>query len=280
LAFENTLNFLRRIKRALYLFGKAVTEGMWVSGIWVDKAAEANVVRNSIAKLRPRRMDRNLIRVGSAGDGGYLVPEDFEGIVGCVSPGVAGEVGFDLQMAEKGMKVVMADASVEGVPIEHDNFVFYKKFLGTRDDDLFVRLQTLVDSEFGEGDLILQMDIEGAEFPVLLDTADNLLKRFRIIVLEVHDLGQIFGKFSSGVIDALIDKLTRDHAVVHIHPNNCCGSDRRFGIDIPRVMEFTFYRRDQGVSDEQVTGPFPHPDDVENMPERTPLPLPTIWYRQ
>lgn len=245
--------------------------------VWLDKAASAQQVRQTIAKLRPRKFDGELVRMGSDGDGGYLVPNDLDGIVGCVSPGVAGEVGFDLQLAERGVKVVMADASVDDAPAEHSNFTFHKKFLGTRNDSLFVRLEDLVGDEFDDGDLILQMDIEGAEFPVLLDSPDELLRRFRIIVLEVHDFGQAFGKFSAGLVDALTDKLTRNHAVVHIHPNNCCGSDKRHGIEIPRVLEFTFYRRDRGVSDELAAGPFPHPLDVENVPGIAPLPLPAIW---
>jgi hypothetical protein len=34
------------------------------------------------------------------------------------------------------------------------------------------------------GDLILQMDIEGAEWPVILNASQEVLTRFRIIVLE------------------------------------------------------------------------------------------------
>ncbi|WP_156318281.1 FkbM family methyltransferase [Porphyrobacter sp. AAP60] len=279
MASKELLNSLRGLKRRMYLGTKITTETLWLGNAWLDKASTAEQVRRTIEKLRPRQIQGELIRVGSSGDGGYLMPDDFHGIVGCVSPGVAGEVGFDLEMAERGLKVVMADASVLGPPVSHENFNFYKKFLGTRNDDLFVRLETLVDGEFETGDLILQMDIEGAEFPVLLDTADDLLGRFRMIVLEVHDFGQLFGRFSAGLIEALTDKLTRHHAVVHIHPNNCCGSDSRYGIEIPRVLEFTFYRKDRGVLDHFATGPFPHPLDVDNVTTRASLPLPALWYR-
>lgn len=273
------INSLRILKRRIFLSAKSATEKLWMHNVWVDRSADFETVSRSIAKLRPRQFKGTLIRVGSDGDGGYLMPDDLHGIVGCISPGVAGEVGFDLEMAERGMKVVMADASVPGVPVSHENFTFHKKFLGTRNDDLFVRLETLVDKEFEAGDLILQMDIEGAEFPVLLDTGDDLLKRFRMIILEVHDFGHVFGKFSAGLIDALTDKLTRYHSVVHIHPNNCCGSDSRYGIEIPRVLEFTFYRKDRGVLDESATGPFPHPLDADNVGGRAPLALPPMWYR-
>ena len=53
---------------------------------------------------------------GPDGDGGYLVPDDLEGIVACFSPGVSNVAGFEKDCALKGMKVFMADASVEARP--------------------------------------------------------------------------------------------------------------------------------------------------------------------
>lgn len=40
----------------------------------------------------------------------------------------------------------------------------------------------------GTADLLLQMDIEGAEYRNLLGTPDDVLRRFRIVVLELHGL--------------------------------------------------------------------------------------------
>lgn len=70
-----------------------------------------------------------LRRVGPARDGGYLLPDDLEGIVACISPGVDVETGFDLEIAELGIPVFMADASVEGPAIEHANFHFQPMFI-------------------------------------------------------------------------------------------------------------------------------------------------------
>ena len=39
-----------------------------------------------------------------------------------------------------------------------------------------------------DGDLLLQMDIEGAEWLALAQVSDRVLSRFRIIVLELHGL--------------------------------------------------------------------------------------------
>ena len=45
---------------------------------------------------------------------------------------------------------------------------FTKKFLGVTNNDLTITLDDWVDGNSpGDGDLILQMDVEGAEWPVL-----------------------------------------------------------------------------------------------------------------
>lgn len=274
---ETFLGCLRAAKQSAFNGAKRVNEMAFSDHVWVDRAADPERIRAVIQALRAHAPGRPLIRVGGDGDGGYLVPDDLRGIEACISPGVSAEVGFDLEMAQRGIDVVMADASVAAPPIDHPRFTFHKKFLGVVNDETFMRLDNLVTSHPAMGDLILQMDIEGAEYGVLLDTSEETLRRFRIIVLEVHDLGQMFGRYGLGTIEALVAKLKRSHAVVHIHANNCCGSVTRRGIEIPRVMEFTFQRRDRGVSAEPVPTTYPHPLDANNVPGHAPLPLAEIW---
>lgn len=273
----DTLNKLRAIKHGAFNLRKQAVELLFGNTIWIDRAAQANRVKAVIEKLRPKAVAKPLIRVGSDGDGGYLLPDDLDGLAGCISPGVSDEVGFDLECANRGMRVIMADASVEGPPMEHPSFEFHKKFLGTRNDDVFIRLDDLVAQSGIEGDLLLQIDIEGAEFPVILDCAQETMERFRVIVMEVHDFGHVFGQFGIGAMEAFVDKLMRTHAVVHIHPNNCCGSVRRAGIEIPRVMEFTLYRRDRDLAEGGAETRYPHPLDADNVAGRPPLYLPKIW---
>jgi hypothetical protein len=49
-------------------------------------------------------------------------------------------------------------------------------------------------------DLILQMDIEGAEWHVLLNVSRDTLRRFRIIVIELHDLERLMDKHAFVII--------------------------------------------------------------------------------
>ena len=58
--------------------------------------------------------------------------------------------------------------------------------------------------------LLLQMDIEGAEYRNILATYDETLARFRVIVLEVHGLGKFLDAPTlRGVIAPFFEKLSR-----------------------------------------------------------------------
>jgi len=47
-----------------------------------------------IARLHPVPCGYELIRVGTANDGGYLIPDDVGGIAMCFSPGVSTNADF------------------------------------------------------------------------------------------------------------------------------------------------------------------------------------------
>jgi hypothetical protein len=71
-------------------------------------------------------------------------------------------------------------------------------------------------------------------------------------------------------------KLLATHAVVHIHPNNCCGAVKSAGLEIPRIAEFTLLRRDRLRSTSYRTT-LPHPLDRPNV-RKAPLNLAPCWY--
>jgi hypothetical protein len=236
-----------------------------------------------IDRLKPVAISKPLIRLGSECDGGYLVPDDLEGISAAISPGVSTEIGFDITAAEYGIEVYMADASVSGPPIQNPRFHFHKKFVDVFDDENNIRLDSLFASinPKHSGDLILQMDIEGAEYKVLLDASDDALKGFRIMVIEFHHLDRMFTDFSFNIINATFQKLLRFHHVVHIHPNNVCRSIVRGDVEIPPVMEFTFYRKDRAVlaknKNQNQEQDFPHFLDRDNLSHMPTVVLPKCW---
>jgi len=200
-------------------------------------------------KFAPMQTQHELIRLGPARDGGYLVPNDLENIRACFSPGVSYSALFEEDLARKfGIGSHLADYSVDEPPHGFVPLSFTKKFLGAHNDATHMTLEKWVrdswEYDLG-GDLLLQMDIEGAEYETLLATPDSILKRFRIVVLEIHDM-ELWGLPAYyKIADAMINKLLQHFVVVHNHPNNHRPIVCVNGVEFPRVTELTFIRKDR-----------------------------------
>ncbi|MCX2837487.1 FkbM family methyltransferase [Salinimicrobium sp. MT39] len=231
-----------------------------------------------ISILKPLKTDKKLIRLGGESDGGYLVPDDLKGIKACFSPGVGNLSDFELDCAEVGMKIFMADASVYGPAIQDSRFHFTKKFLGNKTRGKYVTLDKWVkDSKMANSDdLLLQMDIEGHEFVVLNSTSEKVLEKFRIIVIEFHGLHFLSDPIYYYEATKAFKKLLKNHFCVHIHPNNCCGIRTVHEVEVPVVAEFTFIRKNRIKTFGKVES-FPHPLDRDNVTNSS-LVLPEVWY--
>ena len=68
-------------------------------------------------KLRPQDCGIDLIRSGSSGDGGYLIPNDLEGLEYCFSPGVSTVADFENHLADLHIRSYLADYSVTSPPM-------------------------------------------------------------------------------------------------------------------------------------------------------------------
>jgi hypothetical protein len=128
-----------------------------------------------------------------------------------------------------------------------------------------------------DGDLILQMDIGGAEWHVFLNVSEEILSRFRIIVVELHSLNRLVDTIGFNLMFAVLDRLLRQFHVVHIHPNNVAPPLNAKGLTIPRCLEMTFLRRDRAQPNGYVKC-FPHPLDRKNVEGRPDLVLPAEWH--
>jgi hypothetical protein len=233
-----------------------------------------------IKSMRPHETNAQLIRLGGVEDGGYLVPNDLENLEACFSPGVGGRSNFEIDCAELGMKIFMADRSVDKPSLKDSRFNFIKKFIGGRKSKDFITLEDWVTSAQIEEtrDLLLQMDIEGYEYEVLKATSVETLNKFRIIIIEFHMLTSLGYPYYYQRTKKALEKLLLNHTCVHIHPNNACGKEKIFGIEVPGVAEFTFLRNDRITRKSEVLS-LPHPLDIDNSPVHDPLVLSKFWYR-
>lgn len=264
-------NMVRRIK-------ERTRSGFLRLGVNLTAQTKNADMRGLIRKLRPQDCGINLIRIGGQRDGGYLIPDDLEGIEYCFSPGVSTTSDFENDLADLKIKSFLADYSVDSPPIARPEFTFDKKYLGSSDRGNYITLASWKDKYLKDyvGDLVLQMDIDGAEYEVILNTPDRLLKQFRIMVIEFHFLDRLFDPFAFTFLSSSFQKILELFHVAHIHPNNADGVFRRGDIEIPRVLEFTFINRNR-VRCAKPQFVFPHKLDADNVSAR-PLYLPECWY--
>ena len=168
---------------------RAVNKVLAKTNVLIQEKTPKSDVLNLIQKLHPKKTIKPLIRMGPNGDGGYLIPDDIEGIEACFSPGVDQVSGFEEDCSKAGMKLFLADKSVDFPPINLpvDKFNFIKKFIGFTQNDDYITMDEWVNTANlnPDSDLLLQMDIEGFEYFTFINMTLKLQKRFRIIIKTI-----------------------------------------------------------------------------------------------
>ena len=262
------------MKRAIEEFGIRVLNPV---GMIPVRAVQHQEMLALLKALRPVATEHQLIRVGAKRDGGYLVPNDLDGISACFSPGVSTCSDFEKDCADRGMNVFLADRSVEGPATSHPRFHFIKKYLGAFSDDDFMTMgewMTLSQVDSGS-DLLLQMDIEGFEYETIFNMTQEQMSRFRIMTFEFHFLPEMWVRSCFLMMSRVFKKILQTHVCVHLHPNNANGAVCRLDIEMPWCMEMTFLRKDR-VRESRAATNFPHPLDADNVYQKS-LALHKSW---
>lgn len=240
-------------------------------GIYAQRSVPAVEAWETLMQIWPVGIKSELTRIGGPGDGGYLIPADSVDKIECVfSPGVSSVANFETFFARRRVPCFLADGTVEGPPEENQFFHFSKIMLGAV-SDMENGVISLADWVQGSGhhssEMLLQMDIEGAEYETLLAAPLELIGSFSVIVIEIHDLHSVLTKSGRRLIEALFLKLLANHTVVHLHVNNASPSIRIANLRFPDTLEVTFWRRDK-VDPSGLPAVIPHPLDVPNTNRR------------
>lgn len=147
-----------------------------------------------------------------------------------------------------GIKSFCIDASIETPPTSRrDFFEFSSLFLSSVTQGSFVSLDDWLEMHskvVGQADLVLQMDIEGAEYGALLSASPSTIDRFRVILIEIHGLDLLSMPICNVMFRQFLDKLLKNHTPVYANGNNCCGALKFGDIEVPRVLELTLLRND------------------------------------
>ncbi|MFC1531366.1 FkbM family methyltransferase [Gemmatimonadota bacterium] len=248
-------------------------------GMYVSRYRHEDKVRGLVQAMRPRHDQKALVRVGGDGDGGYLVPDELDGIEAVFSPGVNDNIAFEADMLRRGVRAHLLDASIETVPSGLTDFTFERKFLGPRDEGDYVTLSTWFQkyaSVADRDDYLLQMDIEGGEYAVLQSTPAEILNKFRIIIVEFHSFHEVFHRLAYQTISNPIHHLLGLFDVAHVHPNNGGYVIGRGKLRVPSLIEVTFVRKDR-FREANARLRFPHDLDRKCVADRPDLTLPRFW---
>ena len=208
--------------------------------------------------MRPHKVDgRNKLRVGRLFDGGYVMLDHFSGVKAAYSLGINDDVSWDMDMARRGIPVFQYDHTIEALPATHPLFHWERTCIGGYTDDAagVATIEDLIRKNGHETqtDMILKCDIEGSEWLVLRQTPSRILRQFKQIVLELHNMSFLSSFDHAENVRAAICNLVSGHRVVHVHANNYAPWAVVGGIPIPNVLELTLARIDEGdfsVSDE------------------------------
>lgn len=86
------------------------------------------------------------------------------------------------------------------------------------------------------------------------------------MVLELHYLEDVNKEiFTQNILHPFMQRLTKDHTVVHFHPNISCGAWKRGSLEFPRVVEITLLRNDR-LKTRGVHATIPNTLDQPNLP--------------
>mgnify|MGYP001125672239 FL=1 len=172
--------------RTIYLSARILLLKMLYNfGYSLKKNEKEELLFNFLNRLKPKKIKLKLVRIGSKGDGGYFVPDDFFGISSCFSAGIGSDANFEYDLAQRNIKIFMADHSINNSPLSHSNFFFIKKFIGNNNFFNYINFHDWFEKNHdNEKDHILKMDIEGDEYDVLSSISEKHLLKMRIIVFK------------------------------------------------------------------------------------------------
>ena len=190
------------------------------------------------------------VKVGGPYDGGYVLPQDFDGIVAVFSPGVGTNSSFESYFASLGIPCFLADPTVDGPAQSNKMFSFSKIKIGSSSKlgdsmSLGQWIESTQPNEMRAHSLIIQCDIEGDEW-VALNTNNfprEIRKLVRYLIVEFHNLHEIAHNSQSKQMLETLLELRKDFAPIFKSANNYEISHKIDGYWIPPVLEVTFINR-------------------------------------
>src|SRR5579871_3857911 len=221
--------------------------------------SESSEILEALAGLRPYDVNVGKKRIGSDGDGGYVLADIIPKSAALLSFGIGDNCDFELEFANRGHSVVMFDPTIAQPPVAHPHFTFHRLALGSRDDPKGGVVTLASALQLGglqsHPDVVLKCDVEGAEYDAFAAAPQELLGRFSQIVVELHDLDRLGASEQRARLTALTGELNKRFVLFHVHGNNCAAialvggasfADHHLAgaVPVPVALELSFIRSD------------------------------------
>jgi hypothetical protein len=195
---------------------------------------------NNLELLQVYNFDKK-IRCGSNSDGGYILAELDGGYDCYISAGISNEESFSRDFIDKyNMNEYNSfgfDGTINNYPYEYTKKIsFIKKNIHHFNDDNNSNLSHLTDKYYN---IFLKIDIEGGEYPWLLQIDESRLNKFKQIVIEFHGITNDGWGCNYNDKVKCLEKLSKTHYIIHAHGNN-------YGPvlnNIPDIIELTYINK-------------------------------------
>ena len=195
---------------------------------------------NNLDLLQVYHFDKKS-RYGTNADGGYVIADIDDGYDCYISAGISSEESFSRDFINKyNMNEYNSfgfDGTIRNYPYHYTKKIsFIKKNINSFNDDHNTNLYHLI-SDYNN--IFLKMDIEGGEYPWLLQLDETQLNKFKQIVIEFHGITD--DGWNCNNIDKVkcLEKLSKTHYIVHAHGNNHSHVIN----NIPDVIEITYVNK-------------------------------------
>lgn len=211
-------------------------------------------ILNYLKFIRPLELPLcDLLRVGGNTDGGYVMYRGGgmrNSDAKAISLGVSDSSPWDLEMAQRGFKVIEYDGSIEKCPYNHENIVFHKKFIGNANAENTVTLASILkDNHLDENKPnILQCDIENCEWDMLENMDISVLSQyFSQVIFEFHGCNPEEQDGAEKRINVL-KKLNEYFLPIHTHLNNHGKIFYSKGLFFSTTLEVSYLRKNEFAS--------------------------------
>ena len=207
---------------------------------------------------------RNVIRIGSKNDGGYvLINKSFESSL-LISMGIGVNLDFEEDWLECGGKVVAYDGTItkinSSVLTESTNcFKWIKHNINFIGDEESISINQAIDNalevfHIKGNDCVLKMDIEKSEWSALEEISEENLSRFDQIIIEFHDIIKLT-LIDYSKVNRVLLKLHQNFDLVWKHENNFSPYFMHRNIRFFDVVETTWHKKNSQKTSSFVTEP-------------------------